>query len=299
MDTKKYVNDNTTVSDRKINTPSSFARKNLSFVQEVGTLKSLKAHSSIRENMDSYLMFICLEGAGEVSVNGKIYSVNAGDVVFLDCHKHYEHTSSAQDPWKIKWVHYTGGNIKAMFELFSEGNKSIPVFTPENSINQFDELMDAISGGVNSKSVMEEIAVSRLLEDLTILALKQVVDEKELMSDSMNQLDNDDFSSLRESVNEHCEDDSLLRILSIQYGLAEDKLSNLFEMKYGISIDKYIVNRRFNKAKELLRFTIKPVDEIIDESGIKDAELFKKLFMDNEEMTPEDYRKKWAQWIKS
>ena len=38
------------------------------------------------------------------------------------------------------------------------------------------------------------------------------------------------------------------------------------------------VNRRFNKAKELLRFTIKPVDEIIDESGIKDAELFKKLF---------------------
>lgn len=296
---KKFENDGTTSSDRKINTPSSFARKNLSFVQEIGTLKSLKAHSSIRENMDSYLMFICLEGSGTVSTAGKIYDVKTGNVVFLDCHKHYEHTSSANDPWKIKWVHYTGGNMKALFSLFNEGNKSVPVFLPEQGTGDFEKIIDEINELLGKKSVMNEINISRLLEDITILAMNQVIEENELEIDSDDSLDSDDYASLRESVNEHCEDDSLLRILSIQYGLDEDKLSNLFEMKYGISIDKYILNRRFNKAKELLRFTIKPIEEIVEESGIKDQGLFKKLFIDNEEMTPEDYRKKWAQWIKS
>ena len=60
----------------------------------------------------------------------------------------------------------------------------------------------------------------------------------------------------------------------------------------------YIENRKFTKAKELLRFTIKPVSEIIKESGIDSDEEFRRLFMDNEEMTPEEYRRKWAQWIK-
>ncbi len=56
--------------------------------------------------------------------------------------------------------------------------------------------------------------------------------------------------------------------------------------------------RRFTAAKELLRFTIKPVKEIIDESGIGNDDLFRRLFQDGEGMTAEEYRMKWAQWVK-
>ena len=60
----------------------------------------------------------------------------------------------------------------------------------------------------------------------------------------------------------------------------------------------YILNRRFNAAKELLRFTIQPMNEVIAESGIGNEDLFYQLFKENERMTPEEYRKNWAQWIK-
>ena len=63
-----------------------------------------------------------------------------------------------------------------------------------------------------------------------------------------------------------------------------------------IDLCDYILNRRFNCAKELLRFSVKPVKEIVAESGIMNADLFRHLFIENEGMTAEEYRKKWAQW---
>ena len=51
-------------------------------------------------------------------------------------------------------------------------------------------------------------------------------------------------------------------------------------------------------AKELLRFTAKPVKEIIEESGIRNDDLFRRLFKDGEGMSAEEYRMKWSQWVK-
>ena len=54
----------------------------------------------------------------------------------------------------------------------------------------------------------------------------------------------------------------------------------------------------FNAAKELLRFSIKPIHEVIEESGIRNSDLFRRLFLDSEGMSAEEYRMKWAQWVK-
>ena len=83
-----------------------------------------------------------------------------------------------------------------------------------------------------------------------------------------------------------------------RYGADFDSLDEFFSKRYGISIEGYAANRMLNKAKELLRFTIKPMQEVISESGIGSEEKLRSLFMENENMSPEDYRKKWAQWIK-
>jgi len=40
------------------------------------------------------------------------------------------------------------------------------------------------------------------------------------------------------------------------------------------------------------------VKEIVDESGIGNDDLFRRLFQDGEGMTAEEYRMKWAQWVK-
>ena len=293
------IKNSTTQSERTIHTPSSFARKNLNYVQELGRLKSLEAHSCIRENLDSFLFFICKEGKGQVKTGGKTYDVSAGDAVFLDCRKHYEHISSESDPWTICWVHFNGSQIMALFPLFNEGNHTSPVFKPEEAESYY-KLLGYLEPLLNQNQIMAEIKASSIISELVYKCMDQVIEDNELHIDNKDGvLAEDDYASLRESVNEHFSEPGLDRVLAIQYGLEPEKLEEMFEKKYGIGLSEYVLNRKFNKAKELLRFTIKPVDEIVDESGIRDRGLFEKLFTDNENITPEEYRRKWAQWIKS
>ena len=82
------------------------------------------------------------------------------------------------------------------------------------------------------------------------------------------------------------------------YGMSIAELNELFVMQYGIAMEEYLNNRRFNAAKELLRFSIKPVDVIATESGIGDVIILQKMFGDKENMTAEEYRSKWAAWIR-
>lgn len=297
----EMINDNKiTDSDRLIHTPSSFARKNLTYAQETGVLKSLKSHSCIRENLDSYLVFMVLEGAGKVAVGGKEYDASEGDVVFLNCKKRYVHTSSENKPWKIRWVHFNGQKPNALYPLFEEANNLCPVFSPENGLKEYIEIFDKLEKSIGSSNVLTEINQSHILDELITKCLNDISADKMFSVDnSERKLDSDDFYTLRESVNEHVGEENLERILSIQYGIQPEDLSELFKEKYGISLSDYILNRKINKAKELLRFTIKSIAEIADESGIGDETKFRQIFVECEEMSPEDYRKKWAQWIKS
>lgn len=293
-----FVDDHKTDSERIIHTPSSFARNNLTYAQETGTLKSLKQHVCTRENLESYLFFIVKEGQGTVYTGGKDYPVHKGDMVFLDCRRLYSHASSEENPWEIRWVHFNGNKVKALFSLFEEANVKSPVIKASDDKQSYTDLLDRLEKELNNNTVMAEISQSLILDELATLCLKAVTGNKKFSVDE-NDLKTDDFATLRESVNDHIGEPDLQRILAIQYGLPGDKLSEMFTTKYGISLSDYILNRQLNKAKELLRFTIKPIAEIVNESGINDEALFRKLFMESEEMSPEDYRKRWAQWIKS
>lgn len=293
-------NNKTTESDRLIHTPSTFARQNLLYAQETGRLKSLKQHSCVRENLDSYLFFVVLDGEGMVSTGGKDYKAVKGDTVLLDCRRRYSHISSADNPWTIRWVHFNGSMPKALFSIFEEGNQLSPVFTPANGTGLYEEILDSLAESFKTKSTLAEIEQSTLIEKILVSCIKDVATNVELTLDKEdNDLDKDEFASLRESVNLHMDENHLERILSIQYGLQPEELSRIFLEKYGISLEAYIVNRKLNKVKELLRFTIKSVDEIMEESGFSEEKELRQLFMDSEQMSPEDYRKRWAQWIKS
>ena len=76
------------------------------------------------------------------------------------------------------------------------------------------------------------------------------------------------------------------------------ELGEIFYRHFGISMEEYISNRRFNAAKELLRFSIKPIKTVALESGIGDIIMLQQMFRENEGMTAEEYRAKWAQWIR-
>lgn len=72
-------------------------------------------------------------------------------------------------------------------------------------------------------------------------------------------------------------------------------LTKEFKKAYGVTISKYVISRRIKYAKELLRFTDKPIDKISEICGFYDTSYFNKQFKTAEDITPFKYRKTWRE----
>ena len=107
------VSDTWMDSERILATPSALAKEALFYVQETGTMTCKHAHDYVRESLDSYLLLMVLEGTGTLSQETQRYTLRAGDIAFVDCHKPYCHSSSEKHPWKIAWIHWNGKALES------------------------------------------------------------------------------------------------------------------------------------------------------------------------------------------
>ena len=85
-------------SRRMIQTPSTFARSALFYVQETGYLKLRESHLARRKNLESYLVVLVLSGSGTLMYRDVVYPLNKGSCFFIDCMAPYYHQSSNTDP---------------------------------------------------------------------------------------------------------------------------------------------------------------------------------------------------------
>lgn len=293
---KLFDTEGMTESERVFHAPGEFARENMLYMQEAGHLKSLRSHSCVRENLESYLLFLVLKGCGEVIVEGKRYPVKKGEAVFLDCRNHYEHSSSQEDPWELQWVHFDGKLIRGIFKDYWKDNEQMPILYPGESFGVMKEHIDTVINLQNEQGMLSDIKTSIELQQLLLLIFDNT--SRRLDKNKQRGLRSSDYEMIRETLNQNFRSEDVLTGLGEKLFIPVEEIDQAFTERYGISLKDYIDNRKFNAAKELLRFSIKPIEEIVEESGIGDIELFKSLFLENEKMSPEDYRKKWAQWIK-
>lgn len=292
-DNSLFATEGTTRSDRCLHTPSTFARQNLLYVQEVGRLRSLEPHRCVRENVDSYLFLLVLDGRGSLVIKGKNYQVAAGDCALIDCREHYEHISDEKDAWKLAWVHFNGHAARGYYELFLKNHPEGNVFAVKD-MGAWEEMLDGLLSRQKDRSFQAELCCGELLLHLVNRIIGSVSDTEAPENGQEKRLVN----QMREVLNEKYADGDVLRALEDAFGEDSRSLSERFVRQFGISVEEYVSSRRLNAAKELLRFSIKPVSEVAEESGIGDMIAMQQMFRENEGMTAEEYRAKWAQWIR-
>ncbi len=288
-----FATDTVTKSDRCIHTPGSFARQNLLYVQEVGFLQSLQPHRCVRENLASFLFLAVLEGKGTLSIKGVDYVLEKGSCAFIDCMEHYEHISDEKDAWKLGWVHLNGHGARGYYELFQKYNQGSQLFKAED-IADWEALVEEILTCQKARNFQAELKCGELLTGLLNKILGNVIASVNVAHEQKKMQVNE----LRELLNEQYAATDVLSQIEQHFKDAWKELRVDFAQQYGISIEEYIANRRYNAAKELLRFSIKPIEEVAKESGIMDLVAMQRMFRDNEGMSAEEYRMKWAQWIR-
>ena len=279
-----YATSDIIKSHRVLNTPSEFARENLFYVQEVGYLKSLKSHTSRREHLNSYLFFTVLSGSGQFTYCGRQHTLHANDCIFIDCNRPYSHCSSETDPWELMWVHFNGRQASCYYGFY-ESILPHAVFHTELQTDFITTLQTVIQlQKIND--LRSEFLISKLLTDLLTLCITR-------NDSASSQESTEKLEQVRDYLDVHFAEKISLDSLAEEFYISKFYLAREFKKYYGVTIGDYLRTRRVTHAKELLRFTDKPIDEIAGLCGIPDSNYFSKMFRKSEGYSASEYRKKW------
>ena len=274
-------------SNRILYTPSSFARTSLLHLQEIGELEARRSHTSSRSGLKSYLFFTVVSGSGRLVYNGNGFSLGEGDCVFVDCHDPYSHTTDPNDLWTLRWVHFYGPTLPSIYNKYRERGGR-PVFTPEDS-TPFFCIWDELIKVARSADYMRDMKINAALSDLLAL----VMAESWHPEDAAKAKKKASVAGVKEYLDAHYAEKITLDGLSADFYINKYYLTKVFKAQYGQSITAYLLNIRITKAKQLLRFSGKSVEEIGLEVGLGAPHYFSQTFKSVEGVPPSRYREQW------
>ncbi len=85
-------------SKRHILTPSSKSRTLFYYIQEIGQFKASRPYYTERAHLPSYLIKFTLNGTGELRYRYHTYSLQRGDLFFIDCRDYQYYQATSEDP---------------------------------------------------------------------------------------------------------------------------------------------------------------------------------------------------------
>lgn len=274
-------------SSRVLHTPTNFALENLFYLQETGQLTAQKNHISERKGLESYLFFIVLDGCGRITTGGKSYDVKSGDCVLIDCTKPYSHKST-DEKWSLRWVHFYSKNMPAIYEKFtSRGGE--PCF---NSVNflKYNKLMQDIYAIATSESPVRDMKINEKLAGI----LSCIMEDCFLKAEN-NTLSapSRDLTDVKAYIKENYAKKLTLDGIAEKFFINKFYLARLFKEQFGMTIVSYITLIRITQAKQLLRFSDMPIENIAYDVGFADANYFSRIFKRTEGVSPGEFRKTW------
>lgn len=276
------------ISDRSIhliNSPSISAKDSFLYMLEAGFLATNLSYSEELDNLDAFLV-ICTEGGeGKLLYEGKEYQLKDGMIFLADCKKYHYRCTVETWGWNILYLYFNGHQAREYYRMIMESGT--PVFTSENPKTVksiFWQIMDLYQKKNKYAEALTSLYITKLLTEILLLSANTPAGEVEY-PDFINGM----FHYLNYRYNEKI----TLDMLAERYSVNKFYMAKVFKRYSGTTIYEYLMTVRLNKAKALLRYSNKSMDEIANEVGFYNASYFIKQFREREHITPLFFRKQW------
>lgn len=168
--------------------------------------------------------------------------------------------------------------------------------------SSLDEILDRLGGGFEMHSEVTNVPKGSGLGTSSILSaacVKAVFLLTLLMEQSWHpesvrvSRKRMELSSIKAFLDENYTEKIVLDDLAEKFFINKFYMSKIFKETYGVTINNYMIERRITRAKQLLRFTDKTIDEIGVMVGMDSANYFSRVFRKIEGISPGEYRKQW------
>ncbi len=273
-------------SIRFINTPSLSARRTFFYVQEAGYFKTEPPYFTERANLKSFLVFYTLSGEGRLDYMNESHILKPGSAAFINCIDHHYYQCNKNNSWEFLWLHFNGPSALGYYEEFAKNGFHI---LNNEECRPVEQTIRSILSLLQAQNTNTEILVSNhIVNLLTTLLTADNYEASDTypMPDYLREVVKIIENRFTETLN--------LDYLSKESGISKFHLSRMFKNYMGITIKEYILLKRINYAKELLRYTDKTVDEVGYLCGFNHVSHFINMFKSYEGNTPNSFRTEWT-----
>lgn len=269
------------------------ARALLPYIQELGEFEAHSHYMTTREGLQSYLIKITLDGEGYLDYDGKRYSLSEGQFFWIDCRKmHYYAIKPTAEKWNVVWIHFWGSPTQNYYESFSELNNHSPIGSMKNhdAVQTIRKLISYYSSNIYN-NYQTDVKAASMIINLMALCIDSVFHKQNV---SQNRQSPKFVPAIQDYITEHYSEKITLDSLAERFFVNKFYLQKQFRTFIGSTPCEFQRSIRIDKAKEMLRVTTMPINQISEILGFETVSYFIRCFKKEDGKTPLQYRKEWG-----
>ena len=243
-----------------------------------GTTYPNKSYAIRRPNASIACIEYITRGKGHVSIDGECFSPVAGDTYFLTQGSDQFYYSDKKDPWEKIWVNVSGELVMTLAKMYGiDRIHHFPNLDTSDLLLKFQYYA--------SHPDVENYA-EKCISLLTALFVR--------MSNHVykpQQAPPSPIQKILDYINRHETDVIRIEQLAQICEKSPSQTERLFRAEFGIPPYRYILNRKIEIAKQLLRETGMSIREISGYLSFEDEFYFSGLFRRKVGVSPSEYRR--------
>ncbi|MDE7192682.1 MAG: AraC family transcriptional regulator [Oscillospiraceae bacterium] len=220
-----------------------------------------------------------ISGEGEVTVNGSTVYPRRGDVYILPKGADHDYRALPDDPFEKIWFNVSGPLCDELIHIY--GITGVLLVKELDAYPIFGEFLN--------------ICENKELPDEEVFALCSPVFHKLLIKISERLRSRGEFNisetarKIKSFIDHNIFERLSVRRISAHVNLSPPQASRVFKQSYGTSIYDYVLSRKIETAKLLLRNTSLTIKEIAYKLNFADEHYFSNVFLQKTGVRPKKF----------
>lgn len=260
-------------------------------ITDIGYYPNAKFHYMQRNTpIKEYVLLYCIQGEGQISVNGNHFALTANQVIILPPGVPHTYMSSIDNPWTIYWIHFKGNKARLMASDYVIP-KTISVSTDSrinDRLDLFEEMYHTLEWGYSLENL--RYATTCLSYFMGSLAYVNCFRAARTRNDSPN---NDIITQSIHYMHENINRMLTMNEISAYVKYSPYRYSALFKEKVGYPPMNYFSRLKIQKACELIDTTSMKINQISQVLGYDDPFYFSRVFSKIMGMSPNTFKNRY------
>ena len=259
------------------------------YITHIGHYPNAKHHYRERtEGCNQHIFIYCEEGKGWIKHNDTLFTLKRNQAFIIPQHEAHLYGTYDTDPWSIYWFHFCGENISMFSGIIGQ---VIPVNESDKSryedrFQLFEEMYQNLEMGYSPEN-LEYVSFCLMYFLASLKYINQFREIKKVRGSDV----------IQKSIlfmKDNLENEITLEDIAQHVAYSVSHFGMFFAKKTSYPPMVYYNQLKIQRACTYLQFSDMKIKEIAYKLGFYDQFHFSKSFRQEMELTPREYRKRYA-----